>query len=33
MLVKFYDVLNDAADELAVNKVTDYIHEICVKVQ
>lgn len=33
MLIKFYDVLNDAVDELAINKVTDYIYEICVKVQ
>lgn len=33
MLIKFYDVLNDAVDELAINKVTDFIYEICVKVQ
>ena len=33
MLIKFYDILNDAVDELAINKVTDFIHEVCVKVQ
>ena len=33
MLIKFYDVLNEAADELALNRVTDFIYEICVKVQ
>ena len=33
MLIKFYDVLNDAVDELAINRVTDFIYEICVKVQ
>jgi arginyl-tRNA synthetase len=33
MLIKFYDVLNDAVEELAINKVTDFIYEICVKVQ
>lgn len=33
MLIKFYDVLNDAVEELALNKVTDYIYDICVKVQ
>jgi arginyl-tRNA synthetase len=33
MLIKFYDVLNESVEELAVNKVTDFIYEICVKVQ
>jgi arginyl-tRNA synthetase len=33
MLIKFHDVLNDSVDELAINKITDYIYEICVKVQ
>jgi arginyl-tRNA synthetase len=33
MLIKFYDVLNDAVEELAINKITDFIYEICVKVQ
>lgn len=33
MLIKFYDVLNDSVDELALNKVTDFIYDICVKVQ
>ena len=33
MLIKFHDVLNEAAEELAVNKITDFIYEICVKVQ
>lgn len=33
MLIKFYDVLNEAVEELAINKVTDFIYEICVKVQ
>lgn len=33
MLIKFYDVLNDSAEELGVNKITDFIYEICVKVQ
>jgi arginyl-tRNA synthetase len=33
MLIKFYDVLTDSVEELAVNKITDYIFDICVKVQ
>jgi arginyl-tRNA synthetase len=33
MLIKFYDVIYDAVDELALNKVTDFIYDICVKVQ
>ncbi len=33
MLIKFYDVLNDSIEELAINKITDFIYEICVKVQ
>lgn len=33
MLIKFYDVLNEAIEELAINKITDFIYEICVKVQ
>lgn len=33
MLIKFYDVLNDSVEELAINKITDFIFDICVKVQ
>jgi len=33
MLIKFYDVVNDSVEELALNKVTDFIYDICVKVQ
>ena len=33
MLIKFYDVLNESVDDLALNKMTDFIYEICVKVQ
>ena len=33
MLIKFYDVLNESVEDLAINRVTDYIYEICVKVQ
>jgi len=33
MLIKFYDVLNDSVEELSLNKVTDFIYDICVKVQ
>ncbi len=33
MLIKFYDVLSDSVDELAINKITDYIFDICVKIQ
>lgn len=33
MLIKVFDVINDSADELAINKVTDFIYEIAVKVQ
>lgn len=33
MLIKFFDVIQDSADEMAVNKVTDYIYDIAVKVQ
>ena len=33
MLIKFHDVLSDSVDELAINKITDFIYEICVKVQ
>jgi arginyl-tRNA synthetase len=32
ILIKFYDVLAGAVDELAINKFTDYIYEICAKV-
>ncbi len=33
MLIKFFDVLHDSAEEMAVNKVTDYIYDVAVKVQ
>lgn len=33
MLIKFFDVLSDSADEMAINKITDYIYDIAVKVQ
>lgn len=33
MLIKFFDVINDCGEELALNKITDYIYEIAVKVQ
>lgn len=33
MLIKFFDVIQDSADEMAINKVTDYIYDIAVKVQ
>lgn len=33
MLIKFYEVLDDAVNELALNKVTDFIYDIAVKVQ
>lgn len=33
MLIKFFDVLNESADEMAINKITDYIYDIAVKVQ
>ena len=29
MLIKFHDVLNDSVDELAINKITDFIYDIC----
>lgn len=32
-LVKFMDVLDETADELAINRLTDYIYDICVLVQ
>ena len=32
-LVKFVDVLEETADELAINRLTDYIYDICVLVQ
>lgn len=33
MLAKFFDVLQDSSDEMAINKITDYIYDIAVKVQ
>lgn len=33
MLIKFFDVVNDSAEEMAINKITDYIYDIAVKVQ
>jgi arginyl-tRNA synthetase len=33
MLIKFFDVVSDSADEMAINKITDYIYDIAVKVQ
>lgn len=33
MLIKFFDVVHDSADEMAINKITDYIYDIAVKVQ
>lgn len=33
LLIKFIDVLKDATDDLALNKLTDFIYETCVKVQ
>lgn len=33
MIVKFFDVVTEASDELAINKVTDFIYDIAVKVQ
>lgn len=33
MLIKFFDVMNEATDDLSLNKITDFIYEICVKVQ
>ena len=33
MLIKVFDVINDSADQLAINKITDFIYEIAVKVQ
>ncbi len=33
MLIKFYDVVNDSVEELSLNKLTDFIYDICVKVQ
>ena len=33
LLVKFMDILYEASTELAINKLTDFIYELCVKVQ
>ena len=33
MLIKFFDVLNESSEELALNKITDFIYEIAMKVQ
>lgn len=26
MLIKFFDVINEAGEEMAINKITDYIY-------
>ena len=33
MLIKFFDVLHDSSEQMAINRITDYIYEIAVKVQ
>lgn len=33
MLIKFYDVVHEATNDLTLNKVTDFIYDISVKVQ
>lgn len=33
MLSKFFDVIHESADDMAVNKLTDYIYDVAVKVQ
>jgi arginyl-tRNA synthetase len=32
-LIKFFDVVEEAGEEMAINKITDFIYEIAVKVQ
>ena len=33
MLIKFYEVINESVEDLALNKTTDFIYDIAVKVQ
>lgn len=33
MLIKFFDVIDESADEMHLNRITDYIYEIAVKIQ
>lgn len=33
LLIKFMDILYESSTELAINKLTDFIYELCVKVQ
>lgn len=33
MLIKFFDVLHESSEEMAINKITDYIFDIAMKVQ
>ncbi len=33
MLIKFFDVVHESGEEMAINKITDYIYDIAVKVQ
>lgn len=33
LLIKFMDILHEASTELSINKLTDFIYELCVKVQ
>lgn len=33
MLIKYYDTVHESVDDLALNKMTDFIYDISVKVQ
>lgn len=33
MLIKFYDVLYESSEEMAINKITDFTYDIAMKVQ
>ena len=33
MLVKFYDVIHESSEEMAINKITDFVCDIAMKVQ
>lgn len=33
MLIKFFDVIYESADEMQINRITDFIYEIAVKIQ
>ena len=33
MLVKFFDVIYESSEEMAINKITDFIYDIAMKVQ